>query len=506
MFQPTPQQAAIFNAIRLAESNLMIRARAGCGKTTTLEEGSKEMKGRVGLVAYNKAIATELASRVKGRPNVEANTFHSFGYRALLRAVKGCGKPDFKKVERLIMARGVAEGLQPFVSKLVSLAKQRGVGVLTVPGDARPWFDIVEHFALQESLSGLSTYGDTTEELVKDGISAAIDVFGDSLKELKCGKLDFDDMIYGPLALDVPVVQHDWLCVDEAQDTNPARRALARKMMKEEGLSVWVGDEHQAIYGFTGADNDALDVIAREFNTIDLPLSVTYRCPKAVVRVANTIVPDIEAHESAPEGRYDVIGMGDFRKLGPVMLAAEDAILCRLTKPLVETAYDLIRRGIACHIEGRDIAAGLKTLIKKVSGGKVIALDAFWDKLDVYEQREVQRLQAKGQETQAEAVADKCATLRVVGDQLDMEANNGTLGLALDKLFGDTPDGERPKNLTLSTVHKAKGREWGRVYLLGRNKFMPSKWARQPWQQVQERNLIYVAVTRAKRELVEVEV
>lgn len=71
-------------------------------------------------------------------------------------------------------------------------------------------------------------------------------------------------------------------------------------------------------------------------------------------------------------------------------------------------------------------------------------------------------------------------------------------------LFGDTPEGQAPKNLTLCTAHRSKGREWDRVYLLGRNKYMPSRFARQDWQVLQEKNLCYVSVTRSKNELIEV--
>jgi ATP-dependent exoDNAse (exonuclease V) beta subunit len=60
--------------------------------------------------------------------------------------------------------------------------------------------------------------------------------------------------------------------------------------------------------------------------------------------------------------------------------------------------------------------------------------------------------------------------------------------------------------VTLSTIHKAKGREWPKVFLLGRNRYMPSKYATQDWQLDQEKNLIYVAVTRAQEELIEVRV
>ena len=71
-------------------------------------------------------------------------------------------------------------------------------------------------------------------------------------------------------------------------------------------------------------------------------------------------------------------------------------------------------------------------------------------------------------------------------------------------LFEDTTGPQQV--LTLSTVHKSKGREWSHVVLWGRNAFMPSKYARKDWQADQEKNLMYVAVTRAMCRLTEVTV
>jgi superfamily I DNA/RNA helicase len=74
----------------------------------------------------------------------------------------------------------------------------------------------------------------------------------------------------------------------------------------------------------------------------------------------------------------------------------------------------------------------------------------------------------------------------------------------IENMFGNTKDGEVPPVLTLSTVHKSKGREWKRVYILGRSKYMPSPYAKKAWQQIQEVNLEYVAITRAMSELIDV--
>jgi len=49
----------------------------------------------------------------------------------------------------------------------------------------------------------------------------------------------------------------------------------------------------------------------------------------------------------------------------------------------------------------------------------------------------------------------------------------------------------------LSTIHRAKGLEWPTVFLLDRDRYYPNKRASLPWQREQEKNLLYVALTRA---------
>ena len=75
----------------------------------------------------------------------------------------------------------------------------------------------------------------------------------------------------------------------------------------------------------------------------------------------------------------------------------------------------------------------------------------------------------------------------------------------LEQLFSDY-DPKAPPKLTLSSIHKSKGLEWPTVYLLGRNAWMPSKFATQDWMLDQEHNLTYVAITRAKETLYEITV
>jgi DNA helicase-2/ATP-dependent DNA helicase PcrA len=245
-----------------------------------------------------------------------------------------------------------------------------------------------------------------------------------------------------------------------------------------------------------------MEIIKREFNCKEMPLTVTYRCPKAVVAHAQRWVHHITADETAPDGEVTTMPLTIFEELGGEMLDAKSAVLCRNTAPLVDTAFKLIKRGIPCHVEGRDIGASLKALAGK---WKITSLDKLRERLEKYLEKETSKFMAKGQEERAQAVADRVQTLYVIIDSLPLGSMVSDLMSQVDKLFGDVKEGQPSPNLTLSTVHKAKGREWDRVYLYCRSQYMPSKYARQAWQVEQELNLIYVAVTRAKKQLIEVE-
>lgn len=253
----------------------------------------------------------------------------------------------------------------------------------------------------------------------------------------------------------------------------------------------------QAIYGFTGADSNAVEIISNEFNCAQLPLTVTYRCPKNVVKASQAYVSHITAHESAKDGEVVSVTREAFADDYKALTAA-DAILCRKTAPLVKEAYTLIRKGVACKVEGRDIGRGLNELVTK---WKISSVEKFLEKLGDWEEKTAAKFLEKKKEMAASALHDKCDTVRVLceGCRTIKEVSD-----KINSLFGDSDDEVKynkvPK-LTLSTVHKAKGREWNNVYVLGFDEYMPSPMAKQDWEREQEKNLIYVAFTRAMNKL-----
>jgi superfamily I DNA/RNA helicase len=268
---------------------------------------------------------------------------------------------------------------------------------------------------------------------------------------------------------------------------------------------VFVGDRGQAIYGFTGADAGALDNIITEFQATELPLSTCYRCATSVVEFAKKWYPSIDAAENAPVGSVSELAYTALaEKPESLNLTYKDAILCRTNAPLLRTAFSLIKKGIACRIEGRDIAQGLLNVVGK---WKVKNLDALENRLSDYLARETQKALTKGNEALAGVVQDKVECIRACIDKCYIENKTTVFDLKvlIESMFSNADDKTvRRDLLTLCSVHKSKGLEWERVFLLGRQDFMPSKWAKKDWMKVQENNLIYVAITRAKRDLVEV--
>jgi hypothetical protein len=244
-------------------------------------------------------------------------------------------------------------------------------------------------------------------------------------------------------------------------------------------------------------------------NVTRLPLSYTFRCPKAVVAEANAYAPELEAAPTNIEGEVLRATLPEFWKTFIPEISPSDAILCRNTAPLVELAFQLIRKGIGCKVEGRDIGAQLAKFVKRFKSART--LDQLVDAVLVYQEKEVAKLLEKEQNEVADRLNDRCETVLVLVDAVrstpGYRASLNGLQQYIDDLFGDTKEDDEGKPiLTLSTVHKAKGREWPTVFILGANRYMPSPFARQDWQQGQEDNLIYVAITRAQERLVWVEV
>ena len=498
------EQLAIANFVATTNQNLVVRARAGTGKSFTIRKIIPLFGAKVAVLAFGKDAAADMSAKCaeEGIHNAQVGTFHSFGLRAVFGAYKNTKViSTTKKFEQIVERLCIPKYLESFVSKAMSLAMQRGFGVFHKINSKSEWFAMIDHFNLEDCLGednmGVQVKG--MEQTVMDGIVFAIKAIKLSLEMLPVA-VSFDDMMYAPLALNLNFPRFDAVLVDEFQDSNPCRREIAARMMKTNGRFVGVGDDMQAIMGFTGADNDAMDQGIAQFNATVFPLTVTRRCSQAVVKLAQTLVPDFAAHEDNQEGNVDSITQDEFTRLA--LIPGEDAVICRKTAPLISVCYSLLARSISARVLGKDIGAGL---IKLVDRWKVKSLQAFEDKLSIYYDKEVEKLTNAKKTTAVEALTDKVEALRVMINALPRNtATLADLRSQIEMLFVDASDGTKKEFVTLMTAHKSKGLEFNRVFGLGNAKWFPSKYAEQAWQLHQEDCLLYVLWTRAIQTYVDV--
>lgn len=491
--KPSSQQQSVIDWAKTGTGSANVIARAGTGKTTLLMHIAKAIPptatGFMG--AFNKSIADEFKSRLidQGTRNVNGATIHSAGMSAIRRVNRNV-QVDGKKTYTIVKDKyGWDRKLVTAICDTVSFAKQAVLGVGLDYKDSAHWEEIIDNYETNDEISGVCT--------VESLIDFCKDVYKKSLS--MCDTvIDFDDMLLAPLYYKFDFPKYDWVMIDEAQDTNRARRMIALGMMHKDTRMISVGDDRQAIYRFAGANSDAMDLIATALGGVTVfPLTVTYRCPKAIVDLAQVWVPDFTAHENAPEGAYSLI---DHRMLWEESFSPKDVILCRNTRPLMGIASRLRDMGIPCVVEGVS-AKGLLSLA--VKWGEEISIDSFLEYLDEHQSKEVAKYQAKDQPGKVEWIIDRCDTLRDICRGLGNRGTTRNLTSRINLMFGvDQPN----KVLTLSTIHRAKGKEWNRVYLIGRNRYMPSPYAESPEDILQEENLMYVAVTRSKDQLIEVNV
>lgn len=478
-------------------SSVIVNAVPGSGKTTTLVwlAGFVPKGTKLAFLSFGRDIVATLAKRC---PDAFCKTYNALGSQAIRAKLAGrwIKLHDGRKVPNKSLCilwdmfpkddKGERDKeyftYSRFVTRLVSLAKNAGIGAL-MPDTYEAWKRIIVYHSL--SL-------DSKAAKEERAIEIAQDVLRISNEWSKQGKIDFDDQLYLVALWDLALPSFDLILVDEFQDTNAIQCAMLQRMARQDGKTRYllVGDDKQAIYGFRGADAQAMAKAVTMFNAKPLPLSICYRCSKAVVSNANRIFPDVGmlADDSAAQGKVETLD-----GYSADTFNATDAILCRNTAPLVKLAHKFILNRIPCHILGRELGAGLVALVDKMDAADITDLQA---KVEEFQTRETSRLLEKSREAEAEAVNDQCDCIRLFISNLSESGRTiDALKASITDLFSD-----REGCLTLATIHKSKGLEWERVFILDSH-LMPSKYAKQEWQLEQEKNLQWVANTRAKLDL-----
>lgn len=497
-FIASTYQEAILQWVLCGRGHGTTNARAGSGKTRTLQYIAEAIKGSCCYLVFNSANSRE--AREKFPSHIEVKTIHSAGFGAVRFCLSSSVKVNDSKylqlADRLIdecfngqhyaLSREEKVLLEEVNAAVEINRVLKFVRVdLVDPNDADALLNLAFHYELDY------------EPRLWDFYCAAVPLLLKRGKDLAAYEVDFTDMLYLPATMgNVRPKKYDWLLVDECQDLSKAQLEIVKKMLKPGGRALFVGDPNQAIYGFAGADCNSYQRIVDEMNAAEMPLSICYRCDKAIVREAQRIVPTIEAAEWAEEG--NVRHIKDAKLMEE--LKEGDMVLCRTNAPLVSLCFALVAEGIPARIKGRDIGKKLITTAKKVAKMAGFTWEGFGSYVGVWAQVEAEKLlkvnHGNEEDSRLQIISDTAECLKVIWGQNEATCLRDMQD-AVEDLFSD----DRP-GVWLSSVHRAKGLENDRIFIIN-PELLPGPWATEgTWQYEQEMNLKYVAVTRAKHELV----
>lgn len=469
-FEPTDEQKAIVEAAKTTTDNLLINALAGAAKTTTLELICKALPFTPILsLAFNKRIADEMKLRLPG--NVKAATVNSIGHGVWQSHVKRkLGLNDDKMYELMKIVidelpksqKWQARAVFADTLKAAKAAKMQGY----IPDGSFP--DANHLIKREDFIDDLEDEIDVfvLDETLRRSITAAF-----------AGAIDFNDQIYMPTLFNGVFPQFPLVCVDEAQDLSPLNHAMLDKLVSTRIIAV--GDPWQSIYAFRGADTNSMRRLKVRFNCKEMTLSMSFRCPIEVVKVAHKRVPHMKWAPWAKEGRVSAP-----EEWSASTLPDGAAIICRNNAPLFKCALELLKLGRGVKLVGTDLGPSLIRTMKKL-GPESMTREQTMAAIQQWQEEMSKKRKRKG------AIADKADCLRVFAGF--GETLSAAIAYAEHLFQANGP-------ILLMSGHKAKGLEYDHVFFLNPG-LIPSIWAESPEELDQEENIRYVIETRAKSEL-----
>jgi DNA helicase-2/ATP-dependent DNA helicase PcrA len=517
-------------AVTVTSGPLAIVAGAGSGKTRVIShraayaiETDAAPADRVLLVTFTEKAAAEMVERMAslGHRGVAARTFHATALAQLRHfwPSRNGGEPP----PRILSSK--LEALAPLGRRLPGHYRFTPLKDLA---DAIEWAKIRRI--------------PPTRWLAEGGDRAPIPadlfarLYGDyERSKARAGVIDFEDMLVETVRLletdeDAAALvrsRKTWFSVDEYQDTNPLAERLLELWLGESRDLAVVGDPDQTIYSFTGATPEFLLGFERRHPGARIVALVeNYRSTPQVLALANRLIapgprgalvptldagpaPTIRRHATEAAERAAIVGtIGGL--LGEGIGAGEIAILVRINAQLPELEQALTRAGIPFRVRGqrfferREVKEARRLLAGAAAGtgsrGRPV--------IATVRALLVERLgfgmdaDAAGDEAR-ERQASLELILRIVEDlaSADASATIEAVVAELDRRDAEEAAGSAT-GVNLLTYHRAKGLEWDAVFLPALEEgLLPIRQAKEPAAIEEERRLLYVGITRARRHL-----
>lgn len=540
-FKPSTYQQDILDFfLNNPQSNMLVNALAGSGKSTTACMLSEHSKTSDLYIAFNASVVEEFKKKIKN-PKTKVMTMHSLAYSIMLYNVEQESKDSGEKPKGFGSQRSKRtvnlDNFKPHKILDEEITKRYG-----------RYIEFAKRVFLKDNyvnlynlcrltLTDMSSNKDVSR-LIDDhvlflyygdeGYSAPdISEITSTLKILDTksrqqfetqGVIDFTDMLwitFNKLKYDNWEVPY-WalytnIYCDEVQDFSNIQLNFLKFIKRAKGRYVFIGDFHQAIYNFAGANAQAFNQIPKMFapvETFDLP--ICYRCAKShLSRVNREYGIPILPCDDAPMGFVKTI---DKNKISEYAKAG-DMVISRKNKWIAEVVLDLARNGTPIFIEDKEMVGAIKRQILSSKCTSVGTLEKFLQKVISNYNKKLFEIVSKNvregghEEERLEAVAETNSKidntsflLEILEGYLENHASSDSVSKFsnfIDKLLNTTPS---PNCVRLCSIHKAKGLEATNVFVLNEAKinydFRNSK-----EQNIQEKNLSYIATTRAKEGL-----
>lgn len=460
--QPTSEQSAILDFTNSKSDNLMINALAGTGKSATLKMIDRVNKTKPALyLVFNKrnqleAVASQKAGEFADTTTIK--TFNGLGHGIWARAIAHPICLDKAKMRTLWkeMIDGLSradanDAWREYQVVMDGLEKAKSLGY--IPKDVKIAKGLIDAQHLSNAMD------ESPNEYAKELIDQLL---RESIRRAYNGLIDFNDQIYMPALFGGTFPKFPRVMVDEYQDQSPVNHALLERLVK--GRLIGVGDPFQNIYGFRGAKAGGMSSAVVHYSMTELPLSVSFRCPQAIVEAAQWRVPHFQWIKPGGEvNALDRMDGADF--------ADDSTIICRNNAPLLRLAFRLISAGRGVTVVGSELGPRLVGIMKKLGGNNASKREV----IDAIEQWREEKLLANSKS--ANDLADCMRVFADHGHDLSQMISYA------EHLFKQTG------TIRLLTGHKSKGLEFPNVYWLD-----PALCD----DREQDRNLAYVITTRSE--------
>ncbi|XP_036419873.1 F-box DNA helicase 1-like [Colossoma macropomum] len=508
--QMTHEQQCIINHNMQPSHVVKVEAFAGTGKTNVLIKFSQQRPNlRLLYVTFNNAVAKK--ARRWFPKNVECRTIHSLAYNAVGKRYNTLKKVT-DKMKLFFLSKILPEGKRGYVNaKVVS----QTIDTFCQSTDSHI---STKHVPLEyKNTNGLIQTTKPHEK--REFVNIAKDVWSKIIKEEPREHHAYCITHDGYLKLwqlQKPILkQYDIIMIDEAQDCSPVIMDI---WLSQPCAKIFVGDPHQQIYAFKGAVN-ALHTIS---HTHLYYLTQSFRFGSEIAYTGTAVLDACKKVKRSLLGaEQDGSVCGDDSEVVDSLRSGSGkgdgriAVLCRKNVTVFSEAARLVQANPECkiHFIGGVLKLKLKDIediwtLKSRRQWEYVGYSQSWENRNRKEFRNpfiqhfsrhggFEALQRYATESEDEDLTYKLTVVKKYGTQIPH---------LVSCIIASATKNIQQADFILGTVHKSKGLEFHTVIMADDFKTVPR--AASPLRvslprdvQEDEWNLLYIAVTRAKRKL-----